>query len=144
MDKPQKSFFIFENYKVNHVEYFFNNNFKHEEPIEIDFSIGVEININQEEPYKGIVTMKTIIFEDAIENNYPFTLKLSINGYFSAEDVKVTIEDFTKFCERSGTATLFPFLRTVISDITKAANVEPLILPLINVHQLMKEKTEEK
>jgi preprotein translocase subunit SecB len=76
-----------------------------------------------------------IIWDKAHENNKLFRLEIMIRGIFSADDsVK---EDFTYLCEYNGLSILFPFIRSAIADITEAANVSPLILPLINVENFI-------
>ncbi|HLV09553.1 MAG TPA: hypothetical protein VKY40_05045 [Halanaerobiales bacterium] len=44
-------------------------------------------------------------------------------------------DDFDYMCKYNGAAILFPFLRSAITDITKASNVTPLVLPLVNIQK---------
>jgi preprotein translocase subunit SecB len=62
------------------------------------------------------VKIQTSVFENAKENNYPFSLQIGITGFFSTQD-KISEENFKKFLEINGTTALFPFLRSVIATL---------------------------
>jgi len=141
MDKQIKSSFIFENYIVNKIDFKLNSNFKYS-PVDLDFSVNINVTL-AESLLKGKVTLDVNIFDEALKENYPFALFVSITGSFSVPDDSMTREQFSRFCELNGTAALFPFLRTIIADITKAANLPPLMLPLINVQNLVENQKEE-
>lgn len=141
MDKQLKSVFVFESYKVNNIDFSINEKFNNPEPLEIEFSVEVEVGLHESLP-KGKVTLISKLFQDAEINDYPFSLTVSLSGYFAIEDPTMSKEQLYNFCELNGTAALFPFLRSIIADITKVANTEPLILPLINIHNLIKKQKE--
>jgi preprotein translocase subunit SecB len=140
MDKQVMSEFQFDDYKVNYVRYDLNHLFKNQESIEVDFELNTEIGVAKENN-EGNVTLVVKIFDRAKEENYPFSLEVSVTGLFSAKD-EMEKEDFIKFLEMSGTATLFPFLRSIIADITRIANVDSLVLPLINIYNLRQENSD--
>ncbi len=129
-----KGNFQFDAYKVDYIKFKYNPNFASKEPITVNFNVKTEIGIN-DELSKGKVSIQTMIFENAEENVYPFSLSVGISGFYSLKE-SVTQEELTNFCQINGTAALFPFLRSVIADITRIANVEPLIMPLLNIHAL--------
>jgi preprotein translocase subunit SecB len=141
MDKQIVSAFRFDNYRVDSIEFKFNDNFTNQESIDIDFGVGVELALHETEQ-KGKVTLHARIFPDAKDKNYPFTLEVSVTGLFSAETT-FSKEELGKFIEINGTTALFPFLRSVVADITRAANTDPLILPLMNIHNLIKQQKEQ-
>ena len=78
------------------------------------------------------------VFKDYIEKGAPFNLQFTIDGYFEIEK-GMTDEELAQFCKSSGVPILFPYIRSAVTDITKAANVDPLILPLINVRKIVEE-----
>lgn len=95
---------------------------------------------------KATVTLHSTVFDKAKERNYPFSLAISVEGLFSTSE-NVQRDELFRLGEINGTATLFPFLRSVIADITRTANVDPLILPLVNIYRLVetqKQLSEEK
>ena len=64
-------------------------------------------------------------------------LSIRIAGFFE-QDGSLSPEEFRSRCEMNGAATLFPFLRSAVADVTRITNMGPaLILPLINVHKML-------
>lgn len=144
MNKQLTSMFRFDNYKVDGISYNLNPKFKHQEPVDLNFSLQVCVEFDTA-PLKGEVGIRAVIFENAQENNYPFSLEVVLTGFFSTEN-DMAPEKFHDFCKVNGVTALFPFLRSIIADITRVANQEPLILPLINIRNLIEqqEKTNNK
>lgn len=134
MDKHLISELQFKDYKVNYIKFDLNESFSDRDEIEIEFKLNTEISISKE-INEGKVTLISTVFDSAEENNFPFFLEVSLSGFFRAEE-EISKENFIKFLEMSGTATLFPFLRSVITDITRISNVKPLVIPLINIYRL--------
>lgn len=142
MDKQIKSIFIFENYIVNKINFEKNTEFNFNKPIDLDFTVNINVAIEDTAP-RGRVTLDANVFSEALKEGYPFSLFVSLTGSFAVADNSMTKEQYSKFCELNGTAALFPFLRTIIADITKTANLPPLMLPLINVQNLVENQNEE-
>jgi preprotein translocase subunit SecB len=107
------------------------------EAIPLQHSIEVVVSAS-EDLHRGKVTLNSRVFENAEQSNYPFSLEVSLTGYFSTTEI-MTREELGRFCEINGTAALFPFLRSAIADVTKAANFQPLLLPLMNIHNLVEQ-----
>lgn len=138
MDKHQLSKFVFENYGIDYIQYSVNEDFNNREEVELDLEIEVSVKVKDDE-LKSAITLIAHVFDDAKNKNYPFSLDVSITGFFSAEgDMKP--DEFKEYCKCNGTAVLFPFLRSTIADVTRTANVQPLILPLFNIHNLIKQQ----
>lgn len=51
-------------------------------------------------------------------------------------------EDIRMLCEKNTLSILFPYLRSTISDISLKANIDPVILPTINIAALLERKKE--
>ncbi len=114
--KSTTSSLIFENYKVNKVE-FKTNDIKQQKQV---WNLKFNINI-----FEGL--------EDA-----PFSMNVEISGFFelAGED------DITRY-EANAIAIMYPYLRAIVSTYTASANVSPVILPAINVNAMLKRKKEE-
>lgn len=140
MDKRISSF-RFVDYKVTRLSYIFNPNTP--EPDDISFSFEIQVAPNLEE-YSACVTLSTKLEKPNPNIILPFELDIAISGIFEFDVVNDSIssEDFTNLCKMNGTVTLFPFLRSAICDITKACNVRPLIIPLINVSNIVTNEEE--
>jgi preprotein translocase subunit SecB len=142
MDESINSIFKFDRYIVDYIEFSQNNDFiPDEDNLEVVFSIDVEIGI-QEDLLGGKVSLVVNIFEGAVKLNYPFSSRVSLTGYFSVVDI-IERAQLTNLLEINGTAVLFPFVRSTVADITRISNISPVIIPLINIHNMMKKKEEE-
>ena len=121
MENNIKSTFKFNNYNITNVRFSINEDFEGENGVELDVSFKTSIKTS---------------------NNYPFELEINIQGYFSFDN-NLNDEDVLKRCKVNGTSILFPYLRSAITDVTKIANVNPLVLPSINIYNLIKENEKE-
>ena len=142
MDKQVVSNFRFDDYKVDYIQYKYNPEFDPNEELKIELVLDFKVTVSADTP-KGTVTLIANFFKKTSDKNYPFNLVISITGYFSIDTECVDSEKLKNFIEVNGTTALFPFLRTVVADVTKAANVQPLIMPLFNIYSLVKEKKKE-
>lgn len=126
--KEIKSELRFINYIVDSVEFKNNPNFEGEE-IQLDFKPSVEFDIEDKEL---LVLLTVDVFDDAEKNNYPFEMSVSVVGYF-----KLTADEDVEKYKANAVAVLFPYVRSIISTYTAAANVNPLILPTVNINKML-------
>ncbi len=124
-----ESVLTFQDYVVNEISFKRNENYKEiKDEIEIDLKITPKIIRNNE---KMQVNLITDIFEKMEENNYPFKMQVNLVGNFIANG-----DEPTKFIGNA-IAILYPYIRAIVSTYTASANVNPLILPTINVNKLI-------
>lgn len=144
MNKEIQSRFIFRDYKIDNIKFNLNSDYINQDSIELDIKFGTEIKLIN--PNLSQVKLSVLIFDKYQEENYPFILSLDVIGKFEYEfkDEDIDKEKIIKLCKINGTAALFPYMRSAISDITKIANVDPLVLPLINVYNMIKQSEENK
>lgn len=120
----------FIDYIVNKVEFYSNSNFE-DTPIKIDFDISSSVEFIEDENNTFLLKLDASIFKDAEKKGYPFSMNISITGIFELENSD--IENKEKFAELNAVAILFPYLRSLVSTYSSNSNVQPLILPPINV-----------
>lgn len=136
-----KSKLEFKDYVVNNIEFknnlSFNNNISE---IRLDFDIDSEVQFVEDN--KFILGLQVEIFKNAEKNNYPFNFKVEVLGTFeiSSNDE----QEKKNLAEINSVAILFPYVRALISTFTSAANVQPVILPPINVVKYLEEKNNKK
>ena len=144
MDKQPniESQFKFLGYQVNNINLNTNALFQNADPIGIkfNFTVGTSTDV---EGRKVQVNLGTTLFPNADQNNYPFSLEIMITGVFQSEK-ELTIEKLEKFGEINGTATLFPFLRSIVAGVCVNANFPAIMLPLINVYNFIEEQKKNK
>lgn len=130
--KEYNSVLKFLSYKVNEVTLKTNEEFVEEkEGTPISLSIKPTITI---EDKKMNITLTVEIFKNAKEKNYPFEMMVETTGFFEAEGEKP--EKFVK----NAIAILYPYVRALVSTYTASANINPLILPAINVNKLIEDQ----
>lgn len=134
--KELESILKFQKYYVNKIEFNRNSEFSPVKSMKLDFSIDRKIT-HEDGNKTALVTLRVKIFEDAMKNNYPFSMSVELVGEFAFENAdNINL----KLLEQNAIAILFPYVRAIISTYTAAANVQPLILPTINVVALMNEQ----
>ena len=130
--KEYNSVLKFISYKVNEVTLKTNEEFVEEkEGTPISLSIKPTITIEEK---KMNIKLTVEIFKNAKEKNYPFEMIVETTGFFEAEDEKP--EKFVK----NAIAILYPYVRALVSTYTANANINPLILPAINVNKLIEDQ----
>ena len=82
--------------------------------------------------------MDVNVFDDCVENNYPFSFYVRVSGFFEVTNLES--KDEKMLIEANAIAILFPYVRSLISSFTVNANVSPLILPPINVLKLFQKE----
>ena len=97
----------------------------------LNFDLDVDTQLSNE-------TNGMVILECTVTGENAFTICAKMKGFFSlkkGEDI-----DFKKFLQLNGTTVMFPFLRSAISDLTRICNITPVVLPLINITNFVKEE----
>lgn len=126
----------FLDYYVDHIEFFRNAEFS-KGSVELDFHIKRDIRYLDDEKNTVYVTLDMQLFRNPVENNFPFSNNIKVTGLFEIE----VLNNKTKGLEEvNAVAILFPYVRAIVSTYSANANVLPLILPPINVVNLLREK----
>lgn len=134
----------FNGYLADNIFFIINNEFNRDKEsleLKIEFSYSLDMDYEQK---KAILNLGCIVFDDCKVNNYPFTIDISLEGFFEF-DGNLDKEQVYKMMEVNGVAILFPYLRSIISNITSSAGVQPLVIPTMNISKLIenyKNKTE--
>jgi len=138
MDKNIVSTFKFLDYHMSDMEFKLNQCSASEMNDDADLDMEFEVIVGRKKDCPEQIKLSVVVnvFKDYIEKGAPFNLQFTIDGYFEIEKA-MTDEELTQFCKSSGVPILFPYIRSAVTDITKVANVEPLILPLINVRKIV-------
>ena len=100
---------------------------------DLKFEVGILINKNDDS--QGIIRLSCEINTDDIEES-PFFMEVTIIGEFSTDEEK--FEDFVI----NSVSLLFPYLRAHISTVTSISGVDPVIIPAVNIMDLLKESEE--
>lgn len=123
----------FEKISLSDLSFALNKDFKlPKEGVAIDLDLNVKNNFSKDKK-SLITTLTAVLFKNA--ENAPFNLKVIVVGEFKGE-----YKNLRKFSKLNAPAHLFPFLREIISNTTMRANIPPLVLPPLNLIELLKAK----
>lgn len=76
------------------------------------------------------------------ENPLPFNMEVAMTGGFTIVMDSENDELKETLLHENTVAIMFPFLRTLIATLTTAANIQPLILPIISLANAFKANEE--
>lgn len=138
MYKESISKLRFENYFVKGLKFDINSEFESTDYLELDIDFNQELELDYEQK-KAIIVLECKLFENAIEKNYPFTLNVSLVGFFEFNS-DLSEEQIINMLEVNGTAILFPYLRSIITTITSNIGIQPIILPTLNIVDMLRQK----
>lgn len=137
MKEEVRSVLQFQNYIIKKVKFEYNFECEeNDEGVNIDFDIDVDFQISEDNSSMATI-LRVTIFDNPVDNNYPFSMELEMVGFFSME--MGGHADINSF-KSNAIAILFPYVRSLVSAYTANANVEPLILPTININRYMRDK----
>lgn len=128
----------FINYFVENIEFKNNLNFEEGE-VSIDFDVSPEF-LKGDDERDLIVVLDVSVFKDAVQHNYPFEMNVRMVGFFRVEDENNEVDKF----KPNAVAIMYPYIRAIVTNYTANANVNPLILPVININALIKDKMKNK
>lgn len=135
MREKIKSVLSFDNYIVESVEFQTNLQYIKKGKVEVDFDLRRSVRYDKETK-EGQVYATTTLFNEPEQNNYPFYMQIKVVGFFKVEAEEDTAMNLLN---KNAVAILFPYIRALISTYTSNANVQPLILPPINVSKLVED-----
>lgn len=136
----------FINYTVNKIV-FENNNTYNKDEANLKLKFNHNIKEDDKEPGIYYITLEVKLYDkDEINlKDCPFQLEISLTGLFKLvnfDGIEVEIKD--KLINENTIAILFPYLRSLITSVTASANINPLILPPVNVIAMLEnEKNKE-
>ncbi|HEC2205377.1 TPA: protein-export chaperone SecB [Staphylococcus delphini] len=130
----------FKNYNFRNFSYRVNENLEIENidrfEVESDFSAKIAFEDNQ-----AYIIMDCQIGNDDI--SCPFIINVELTGVFDIEfekDGEQDIEQLKELLSQNAIAILYPYIRSLVSDITSKANsFDTFIMPVANIAKVMKE-----
>ncbi|ORO45957.1 protein-export chaperone SecB [Streptococcus oralis] len=99
-------------------------------------TLNLDLNIGTTESKKeGRVVLSSKILDT--ENRRELFVKLA--GYFEINIDKIGDEDPNKFLAINGTSIIYPYLRSFVSMLSSLDSKEAIVLPTVNVLELLRE-----
>ena len=110
-----------------------------DDQVELDFDFDIRSSIEEN---KLIIELSSIIFPNAVTQNYPFEMEVVLKGFFSIDSADSNVD--ISFFKTNAVAILFPYLRAIVSSYTANANIAPVILPAMNINEYIRKKYQKK
>lgn len=130
----------FKNYHIANIEYKFN--YLHsEENNEETFKLGLDYKIEpiNDDYSEAWVHLIFTTGDKELKNNSLY-INVEIVGLFEINTENQSVNDNIDFLTINANAILFPYLRSLVSEVTSKGNESPIILPTINVVSFIKEQ----
>lgn len=132
----------FQDYRIAECSLIANDSFDIDKAEEIPFDISIDAQLTTNAVELLIVTINTTIFEDSAKKNYPFELRVTLQGKFDTFGHEVDFdntEEEKKYLEL-GLKELFPYLRSFITNLTGNAGYVPMVLPMIDLSSIVEKR----
>ena len=116
-----------------------NKEYKSDKNISVSSTLGLKHNF-----IKSKKLLKVFLKVDICGETLPFSLNVEIGGLFDFSGMPKSNQSFDKIARINCAAILFPYLREIVTDITRRASLPPLYLPPVNFVELYTAKSSEK
>ena len=127
-----KSVLEFLDYTVDNITYKRNSEYnKDEVELKINFEHNIKKDVDKTDIYYVSLSANVFTDTDSDYKECPFELRIFITGCFRLIDCNLDDKMKESMINENTIAILFPYLRSLI-------NINPLILPTINVLSLLK------
>ena len=90
---------------------------------------------------KAFFTQLTLEIKDKPDVKYPINLYISLKGIFEFDN-QDNLQEITHFLKYQGVNLIYPYLRSMVTNLTINAMMAPIILPIVDAFQMFKEDTD--
>ncbi len=126
----------FKRYLVNSIDFKYNPEYTGGKAnMDIDFGHSMAIKNNE-----ARVSLRCMLFRKAKKEEKPFHLEVYTTGIFEFQ-TELEGEELKSILRQQALNILFPYLRALITNITGSSGFPPIVLPIINVNQLMEKQS---
>ena len=136
-----KAKFQFKDYALTDIRFQIHSEWNpttEETPLRVKIGVTVALPENEDMVDNGGVELSCSINEDEQSKvDTLFELNVMMRGHFVASE-KMSRANMQHTLQINGVAAMLPFLRSAVSNLTTTSNVPTVILPMVNVHSLMK------
>lgn len=130
----------FGNFNFSEISYRENKNLNIDNIEKFEVDSDFKATIGYKNDYAFIALKCTV---GDTKENCPFIINIQLESYFEVEydeDDKEDIEEVKNLLSVNAIAILYPYVRSLVSDLTSKANgFETYIMPIANISQYMKD-----
>lgn len=133
MSTDSEAVLKFKEYFLDHANFRLNENFENtpDKNFDVDFDIESTIIVGDR---KSSVQLNAIVGEED-NKDCPFIIEVGLIGLFEFEGDP---QEYKSFLVENAVAVIFPYLRSVISEMSVKSNLFPnYLLPLMNISRYL-------
>ncbi|MGO1134202.1 protein-export chaperone SecB [Bacillus subtilis] len=132
-----RSILQFTDYHVTEINYKFDP-FEDIEEVALKPAFTFGLDFADDEKNNALITLGIEIGDPDFEGNY-FYVKCEIKGEFTihSDDEELTEAEKIDFYKINGVSILYPYLRSLVSDVSSKGSETPIILPTMNVAKMI-------
>ncbi len=127
-------------YKVVKTYFELNEHFQYKKE-KINLEPVFKRDVAKQDDQKYEITLGISISSDHYQYAVPFNVEVIIKALFEMNNWEKV--EMKTLAIDNATAILFPYLRTLLANVTMNGNVPPYMLPIMNVAMLFNEKQKE-
>ena len=131
----------FKNYHVLETIYKLNPFFAGESKFE-DPQLFFKLDVNPDTVKQAAIILGIELGDESLETT-PYYVKARILGLFDIESEGLTKKQILSLYKFNGVAILFPYLRSLVSDLSCKGSDAPIIIPTINIASMINEADED-
>ncbi|WP_404427267.1 protein-export chaperone SecB [Ureibacillus chungkukjangi] len=130
----------FRDYHILESHYKFNPYFQEfDEEVKLTPQISYKLETNPQTFEEAIIYLGIEIGDEDLRD-FNFYAKAKVSGFFLMHpNEEMSEEEILSFYKYNAVAILFPYLRSIISDITSKGSETPIILPTMNIVKMIEE-----
>ncbi len=106
----------------------------------IELSPSFSQRVSKISDHRYSLELGIIIGNQKQSDELPFYINVRIQGFFVLSDEEKAYE----LMRVNATAIMYPYLRSTVTSLTALANINPIILPTINLVQMFQDSQEKK
>lgn len=131
----------FDSYRVDKIIYQINHSFVVPEPniVNNDLDFNIKVDLDKEHNI-AVVSLGCIINKNFETENKPLYLEVILQGIFTFE-ADIEEKRLENLLSTNAVAIIFPYLRAIVSNISINSGIPPIILPVMNIVELLKRKS---
>lgn len=131
MDKPVISLEKYEVDEINFSRTLTDEDKENSEVFDVNFSGG----LTEDEKYGKVTISVTCLDKETFRK-----VTVTVSGYFLLNDT----ENIKEYLIVNGSAIIFPYVRSILSMVTSFDSETAVLIPTVNILDLMKDKSESK
>lgn len=128
----------FKDYHVLETHYLFNPNINYEEEIKIRPKFTYKFKLDEDNKKQSFITLGVSLGDENLIESSFYVSALILGLFIIRANDDINEEIVFEMFKPNAVAILFPYLRSLVSDLTSRGSEAPIILPTLNISEMIK------